>query len=110
MTIVVNMRDRPDLLRRLERGGEHAGVVRIDRRSRWGNVYVIGRDSTRAQVIARYHADLRRRIRSGEIVLEDLADLHAANHYLCWCRPLPCHGDVLARAAEWAAVRLGRTQ
>ena len=41
MTIVVNMRDRPDLLRRLERGGEHAGLVRIDRRSRWGNMYVI---------------------------------------------------------------------
>ena len=21
----------------------------------------------------------------------------------CWCAPLPCHGQVLARAAAWAA-------
>ena len=107
MTIIVNMRDRPDLLSRLERGGEHAGVVHIDRRSRWGNIHVIGRDGTRAQVIARYRADLWRRIRAGEIALENLADLRTKT-LLCWCRPLPCHGDVLARAAEWAAPRLAR--
>ena len=75
-----------------------------------GNPFRIPQDGTRAEVIARYRADLWRRIRSGEIALEDLADLHAATHYLCWCRPLPCHGDVLARAAKWAASRLGRTQ
>jgi hypothetical protein len=23
----------------------------------------------------------------------------------CWCAPLPCHGDVLAEAAEAAAMR-----
>ena len=110
MTIIVNMRDRPDLRHRLELCGEHAGVVRIDRRSRWGNPFRIPQDGTRAEVIARYRADLWRRIRSGEIALEDLADLHAATRYLCWCAPLPCHGDVLARAAKWAAARLGRTQ
>ena len=35
-------------------------------------------------------------------------DLNAATHFLCHCAPLPCHGDVLARAAGWAAARLGR--
>ena len=108
MTIVVNMRDRPDLLRRLERDGEHAGVVRIDRRTRWGNPFRIPQDGSRAEVIARYRADLWRRIRSGEIALEDLADLNAATCLLCHCRPLPCHGDVLTRAAEWAAAQLAR--
>ena len=107
MTTIVNMRDRPDLRRQLERGGEDAGVVRIDRRSRRGNIHVIGRDGTRAEVIARYRADLWRRIRAGEIALEDLADLRTKTLPF-WCRPLPCHGDMLARAAEWAAARLAR--
>ena len=107
MTIIANMRDRPDLRRQLEWCGEHAGVVRIDRRTRWGNPFRIPQDGTRAQIIARYRADLWRRIRAGEIALEDLADLRTKT-LLCWCRPLPCHGDVLARAAEWAAARLAR--
>ena len=100
MTTIVNMRDRPDLRRQLERGGEDAGGVRIDRRSRRGNIHVIGRDGTRAQVIARYRADLWR-------ALEDLVDLRTKTLPF-WCRPLPCHGDMLARAAEWAAARLAR--
>ena len=108
MTIIVNMSDRPDLRRQWKPAGKHAAVVRIDRRTKWGNPFRIPQDGTRAEVIARYRADLWRRIRSGEIALEDLADLNAATHYLCWCRPLPCHGDVLAGAAEWAAARLGR--
>ena len=109
MTTIVNMRNRPDLRRRLEQCGEVDGLVRIDRRTRWGNPWIVGRDGSRAEVIARYRVDLWRRIRAGEIVLEDLADLHSrTHHYLCWCAPLPCHGDVLARAAAWAAARLGR--
>ena len=83
MTIIVNMRDRPDLRHRLELCGEHASVVRIDRRSRWGNPFRIPQDGTRAEVIARYRADLWRRIRSGEIALDDLADLHAATRSIC---------------------------
>ena len=110
MTTIVNMRDRPDLRRQLERCGEHAGVVRIDRRTRWGNPFRIPQDGTRTEVIARYRADLWQRIRSGEIALEDLADLNAATHFLCHCAPLPCHGDVLVRAAAWAATELRRTQ
>ena len=108
MTTIVNMRDRPDLRRRLEQHGEVDGLVRIDRRTRWGNPWIVGRDGSRAEVIARYRVDLWRRIRAGEIALEDLADLHTKTHYLCWCWPLECHGTVLARAAQWAAARLGR--
>ena len=108
MSTIVNMRDRPDLRRQLQQGGEHGAVVRIDRRSRWGNPYVLGRDGTRAEVIELYRLDLWRRIRSGDIALDDLAALNS-KILLCHCAPLPCHGDVLARAAEWAAIRLGRT-
>ena len=41
MTTVVNMRDRPELRAALEAADEHDGVVRIDRRTRWGNPYSV---------------------------------------------------------------------
>ena len=108
MSTIVNMRDRPDLRRQLEGCAEHAGVVRIDRRTRWRNPYVLGRDGTREQVIARYRTDLWRCIRSGEIPLEDLASL-STKTLACWCRPsLPCHGDLLARARPQAGPVLDR--
>ena len=34
--------------------------------------------------------------------LEELASLHGKT-LACHCAPLPCHGEVLARAAAWAA-------
>ena len=108
MTTIVNMRNRPDLLRRLERHGEDSGVVRIDRRTRWGNRFRITAGVSRAQAIALYREDLWRRIRAGEIALEEFADLAGKTHYLCHCAPRPCHGEVLARAAAWAAARLRR--
>ncbi|MCY4430249.1 MAG: DUF4326 domain-containing protein, partial [Rhodospirillales bacterium] len=46
--------------------------------------------------------DLWRRIRAGEVDLEDLAALDGRD-LCCWCADLPCHADVLARAAAWAA-------
>ena len=109
MPIIANMRDRPDLVRLLNGGAQHGGVVRIDRRTRWGNPFRIPQHGSRTEVVELYRRDLWRRIRAGEVALEDLADLHAKTVFLCHCHPLPCHGDVLARAAEWAAARLGRT-
>ena len=109
MTIIVNMSDRPDLRRQWEQHGDGAGIVRIDRRTRWGNPFRITDATSRAQAIALYRADLWRRIRAGNISLQDLAALESQT-LLCWCRPrLACHGDVLARAAQWATIQLGRT-
>ena len=88
-------------------GADAADAVRIDRRTRWGNPYVIGRHGSRAEVIARYRADLWRRIGAGEIALADLAALDGRT-LACWCAPQPCHGHVLERAAAWAADRLRR--
>lgn len=75
-------------------------IVRIDRRTKWGNPFVIGRDGNRKQVIDKYAewiassvdaAPLRAAIRRGELVGKQLA---------CHCYPLPCHGDVLAQLSE----------
>ena len=69
--------------------------VYIGRPGPWGNPFTIGRDGTRADVIAKY-----------EQYLLSSPEMMAALPYLrgkifgCWCAPLACHGDVLARYAN----------
>ncbi len=69
--------------------------VRIDRRSKWGNPYVIPHDGDRITVIEKYR-----------IWIAGQPDLLAALPELkgkrlgCWCTPLPCHGDVLIELLE----------
>ena len=105
MATVVNMKDRPDLRAALEGKDEHGDVVRIDRRTRWGNPFVIGRHGSREDVIERYRAWLWRKVKSGGISLSELAALNGKT-LACHCHPLPCHGDVLVKAASWAHARL----
>ena len=81
----------------------HNNTVLIDLRTAWGNnPFRVGRDGDRQQVIAKYRAGLWRRIPTGEVALEELAELDGC-WLACWCEPLPCHGHVLARAAAWAS-------
>ena len=102
MDAVINLRTEPRLREEFEYMQVLDNTVLIDRRTRWGNPFRIGRDGSREEVIARYRADLWRRIRAGEVSLQELAEL-AGCWLACWCEPLPCHGDVLARAAAWAS-------
>lgn len=80
--------------------------VRIDRRTKWGNPFVIGRDGDRATVIVLYREHLDAELASGRVTLEELAALHG-KRLGCWCAPEPCHGDVLAEVAERAAATAG---
>ena len=100
---VLNLRNEPRLRDALHFTHEHNNTVLIDRRTKWGNPFRLGVDGDRDTVIALYRADLWRRIRAGDIGLQELAALDGM-----WlaCDPLPCHGHVLARAARWAAERL----
>ena len=99
MTAVINIRHDRSVL------GE-PDVVRIDRATRWGNPFVIGRDGSRAEVIEQYRARLWREIRAGHIALDELAAL-SSKRLACWCAPdKPCHGHVLTAAARWAAKQL----
>ncbi len=105
MRAVVNLKHEPRLREEFEYAHVVGNTVLIDRRTKWGNRFRIGRGQDREQAIARYRADLWRRIRAGEIALEELAELDGC-WLACHCEPLPCHGDVLARAAAWASERL----
>lgn len=69
--------------------------VLIDRRTRWGNPFVIGRDGDRAEVIAKYRTWLM----SQPDLLADLPEL-CGKVLGCWCKPDACHGDVLAELAD----------
>ena len=69
--------------------------VYIGRPSKWGNPFVIGRDGTREDVIAKYEAWL---LEQTELVAA-LPEL-AGKTLGCWCAPQACHGDVLARLAN----------
>ena len=102
MRAIVNLKREPRLREEFEYAQVVNGTVLIDRRTKWGNPYVLGCHGDREQVIARYRADLWRRIRVGEVSLEELAELDGC-WLACWCEPLPCHGDVLAKAAAWAS-------
>ena len=105
MATVANLKDRPDLRAALDAADEHGDAVRIDRRTRWGNPFVIGRHGSRAEVIERYRIWLWGKIEKGEIALADLAALNGKT-LLCHCAPKPCHGDVLAKAAAWANAKI----
>lgn len=69
--------------------------VRIDRKTKWGNPFVLGSDGNRAEVIAKYRQWIHTQ-----------PELMAALHELkgkrlgCWCSPESCHGDVLAELAD----------
>ena len=71
------------------------------RPSKWGNPFRIGRDGTRAQVIARYE----RWLGEQPELIGQLGELEGKT-LGCWCAPNACHGDVLARlAAQQAGPR-----
>lgn len=71
-------------------------AVYIGRPSKFGNPFKIGRDGTREEVIAKY----RQYIELNPL-LKDAAVRELRGHDLvCWCAPLPCHGDVLLEIAN----------
>ena len=69
MVPVINLRNEPKLHEAFEYAHVHGNTVLIDRRTKWGNPFRVGRDGSREEVIARYRADLWRRIRAGEIAM-----------------------------------------
>lgn len=75
--------------------GMPPGAVYIGRPSIWGNPFVIGKDGSRDDVIAKYHAWLM----SQPGLRSNLPQLRGKD-VVCWCAPCRCHGDVLVRLAN----------
>ena len=109
MTTIVNLNDRPDLLEALGTNNQYNDLVRIDRKTEWGNPFKIGEHGTRDDVIASYSQHLQNRLRTGDLNLQSLASLDGKT-LACWCAPNDCHGQLLAKAAAWATNKLQTTQ
>ncbi|WFP45975.1 hypothetical protein VIPPAEUMC01_00040 [Pseudomonas phage vB_VIPPAEUMC01] len=87
--------------------------VYIGRGSKWGNPFS-HKEGTRAlykvdtveQAIECFRSHLWRNIMEGLITVDDLLELDG-KRLGCYCKPRPCHGDVLVRAIEWAKQHRG---
>ena len=77
------------------------GAVYIGRGSKWGNPFKLTTEADRPRVIARYREHLAEQVRAGTVTMDELRELKD-RPLVCFCKPKPCHGDVLAQAVEWA--------
>lgn len=90
----------PEVLNRYKASPLMAGAIYIGRPSVYGNPFVIGRDGSRAEVIAQYEEWL---LKQPELVALIKVELRGRN-LKCYCAPQPCHGDVLLRIANEEAT------
>ena len=89
-TAVINRKNQPMT---------NTGSVYVGRPSPFGNPFRIGSDGTRAEVIAKYEAYARDRIAHDSRFRADVKGLYGRT-LSCWCAPLKCHADVLAKLSE----------
>ena len=74
--------------------------IRIDRRTGWGNPFLIGKDGNREEVLQKYESWLRGTGFKGfrpvqrRYILTHLEELRG-KVLGCWCAPNRCHGDIL---------------
>ena len=88
------------------RGNPTPRDVYVGRPGPWGNPYRLANphdDRQRQAVLAKYRLWLTRQVETGRLPLTRLKTL-TGKRLVCWCAPKPCHGDVLAQAADWAAA------
>ncbi len=78
------------------------GGVYIGRGSYWGNPYPINESTgdTREVVIAKYKHHLRKLYKEDKVIfIKELSKL-SGNKLSCFCKPKPCHGDVIVEVWE----------
>lgn len=73
--------------------------VYIGRPSVLGNPFVIGKDGTREEVIAKFEQYAR----ANKDVLAIIRMLSEHTVLGCWCKPLACHGDVIIKL--WSEMK-----
>jgi len=84
--------------------------VLIDRTTIWGNPFVIGKDGDRDDVCDKHELWLLRYLFWGEEIKirkfsnkKVIQSLYLLKNQTigCWCKPKRCHGDMLARLANF---------
>lgn len=94
------------MIRVVHRNNFSGDGVYIGRPAKLGNPFIIGKDGSREEVMAKYrvwfivqyYADeefytiihkLAKRAKEGELI------------FICWCAPEPCHGDIIQEFIQY---------
>ena len=73
-----------------------ADAVYVGRPSKFGNPFVVGKHGNREQVVTKYKNWLLSKPELCELAKSELK----GKDLVCFCAPLPCHGDVLLELAN----------
>lgn len=76
-----------------------ANSIDISRKGPLGNPFVIGQDGTREEVVALHLRGLRATVKVNKEMNNRIKSLKGFN-LVCYCAPLPCHGDNLKIVCE----------
>lgn len=71
-------------------------AVYVGRPTTFGNPYIIGKDGTREEVVAKYRELWLGWNGMWPWLMQELR----GKDLVCWCAPLPCHADVLLEIAN----------
>lgn len=71
--------------------GKYKNSVMIDRSTKFGNPFIIGKHGNREEVIEKYKNYLHSNAEYANMVYKELKDKNLS----CWCKPDKCHGDVI---------------
>lgn len=69
--------------------------IYIGRRTPWGNPFMVGQDGTRAEVIEKFRGYFHQDVLQDPTKRQMLVSLRG-KRLGCHCKPMPCHGDVIA--------------
>ena len=94
--VIVSMRRDSGQENLIRWATENDLLVRIDRKTVWGNPFELPDDGDRETVIRSYQDHY---LPYKPSLLSNLESLRGKAH-ACWCYPLACHGDVLKDRAE----------
>ncbi len=79
-------------------------AVCVGRPGKWGNKFRVGLDYSQEEAVRRHELWIKEQIKQGNVGfgvqfrynLEELRE----KDLVCWCAPLPCHGDLLLELAN----------
>jgi hypothetical protein len=74
---------------------KNKNCIKIDRSTIFGNPFRIGIDGNREEVIKKYEEWI---MKDEQLILRNKMKKELKGKILgCWCKPLPCHGDIIIK-------------
>lgn len=73
------------------------GDILIDRRTKWGNPFIMQNESQRDEVCDKYEIWLNDKLALKNFNLDELRN---AKRLGCWCKDKRCHGDYIKKLLE----------